>query len=201
MNNRVSDLNLIFATPIWVSLVPNHKEINEKMFSYIKSLQTSNTVGITKSNSNGWHSENFDLNEQEPRFFTNSISSLLNESLNDMGWDLEKNKTKITAMWSIINPKNASNMRHIHPNNFISAAYYVKASEKSGDIVFYDPRSANTIRSPIVSKTNKLNSNIFSVQPREGLLVLFPSYIHHSVNRNSSEEERIVLSFNINLIS
>ena len=118
-----------------------------------------------------------------------------------MGWDLIKNKTKITAMWSIINPKNASNMRHIHPNNFISAAYYVKASEKSGDIVFYDPRSANTIRSPIISKTNKLNSNIFSVQPKEGLLVLFPSYIHHSVNRNNSEEERIVLSFNINLIS
>ena len=200
MNTRVSDINLIFATPIWVSLVPNYKEINKKMFSYIKSLQASNTIGITKSNSNGWHSENFDLNEQEPQFFTNSISSLLNESLNDMGWDLEKNKTKITAMWSIINSKNASNMRHIHPNNFISAAYYVKAPEKSGDIVFYDPRSANTIRSPIVSKTNKLNSNIFSVQPKEGLLVLFPSYIHHSVNRNNSEEERIVLSFNINLI-
>ena len=201
MNTRVSDLNLIFSTPIWVSLVPNYEEINEKMFSYIKSLQSSDTAGITKSNSNGWHSENFDLDKQEPRFFTNAISTLLNESLNDMGWDLEKNKTKITAMWSIINSKNASNMRHIHPNNFISAAYYVKAPEKSGDIVFYDPRSANTIRSPIVSKTNKLNSNIFSVQPREGLLVLFPSYIHHSVNRNSSEEERIVLSFNINLIS
>ena len=201
MNNRVSDLNLIFATPIWFSLVPYHKEINENMFSYIKSLQTSNTVGITKSNSNGWHSENFDLNEQEPRFFTNSISSLLNESLNDMGWDLEKNKTKITSMWSIINKKNAGNTRDIHPNNFISAAYYVKAPKESGDIVFHDPRSANTIRYPIISKANKLNSNIFSVQPKEGLLVLFPSYLHHSVNKNDSEEERIVISFNINLIS
>ena len=201
MNTKESNLNLIFPTPIWVALVPNYKEVNKVMLSYIKSLQSADVAGITKSNSDGWHSKNFDLKQQEPQFFTNSISSLLNKSLNDMGWDLEKNKTKITAMWSIINPKNASNMRHIHPNNFISPAYYVKASEKSGDIVFYDPRSANTIRSPIVSKTNKLNSNIFSVQPREGLLVLFPSYIHHSVNRNSSEEERIVLSFNINLIS
>ena len=199
MNTRISDLNLIFPTPIWVSLVPNYKEINEKMFSYIKLLQSSNAIGITKSNSNGWHSKNFDLKEQEPKFFTNSIMSILNESLSDMGWDLDKNKTKITAMWSIINPNNASNMRHIHPNNFISASYYVKVPNKSGDIVFYDPRSANTIRYPIVSKTNKLNSNIFSVQPKPGLLVLFPSYLQHSVNINNSEEERIVISFNINL--
>ena len=201
MNNRISDLSLIFPTPVWTSIIPNFKQINEKMLKYIKSLQSSNPIGKIKSNIIGWHSEDFNLQDENPQFFTNSISPILNESLSDMGWDLIKNKTKITAMWSIINPKNASNMRHIHPNNFISAAYYVKALKNSGDIVFYDPRSANTIRSPIVSKTNKLNSNIFSVQPKEGLLVLFPSYIHHSVNRNNSEEERIVLSFNINLIS
>ena len=47
-----------------------------------------------------------------------------------MGWDLEKNKLKITGMWSIINPKNAANSRHIHSNNFISAAYYVRGARK-----------------------------------------------------------------------
>ena len=38
------------------------------------------------------------LNEDE--FFTNSISSVLNESLSDMGWDLKKNILYIL----IINP-------------------------------------------------------------------------------------------------
>ena len=102
MNTRVSDLNLIFSTPIWISLVPNYKELNEKMLGYIESLKSSNSIGINKSNVRGWHSEDFDLNKLEPKFFTNSISSILNESINDMGWDLEKNKIKITAMWSII---------------------------------------------------------------------------------------------------
>ena len=199
MDKRVSDLNLIFPTPVWTSIVPNFKQINEKMLNYIKSLQSSNPIGKNKSNLNGWHSENFNLEDEEPKFFANSISSIINESFNDMSWDLQKNKSKITAMWSIINPKNASNLRHIHPNNSISSAYYVKASENSGDIVFYDPRSANTIKAPVVSNSNKLNSNTFTVQPKEGLLVLFPSYLHHSVNRNDSEEERIVISFNINL--
>ena len=199
MIKRISDLNLIFSTPVWTSIIPNYKQVNEKMLSYIKSIQSTNPIGKIKSNLNGWHSENFNLKEEEPKFFLNSISTLLNESFNDMGWDLKKSEIKITAMWSIINLKNASNARHIHPNNYISAAYYIKASENAGDIVFYDPRSANTIRFPPTSNTNKLNSNIFTVQPKEGLLVLFPSYLHHSVNINNSEDERIVLSFNIDL--
>ena len=148
----------------------------------------------------GGTQKNFNLQDTEPLFFINSISGILNESLVDMGWDLKNNKLKVTGMWSIINPTNASNARHIHSNNFISAAYYVKAPNNCGDIVFYDPRSANVIRSPIISTMNKLNSTIFSVSPKEGLLVLFPSYLHHSVNSNESDEERIVLSFNINLI-
>ena len=74
-----------------------------------------------------------------------------------MGWDIEKNELKITGMWSIINPSNASNARHIHSNNYISAAYYVKAPENCGDIVFHDPRSVTTFRYPKISKQNKLN--------------------------------------------
>ena len=117
-----------------------------------------------------------------------------------MTWDLAKQKIKITSMWSIINMKEALNERHIHGNNYISAAYYVKAPEKCGNIVFYDPRSAPTFHHPITKKPNKLNSNSHSIKPKEGLLVLFPSYLHHSVETNKSEEERIVISFNINLI-
>ena len=66
-------------------------------------------------------------------------------------------------------------------------------------IVFYDPHSANVIRSLIISSQNKLNSTTFSVTPKEGLLVLFPSYLHHSVDMNKSDNERIVISFNLNL--
>ena len=39
-----------------------------------------------------------------------------------------------------------------------------------------------------------------SISPVEGSLVLFPSYLDHSVNENISNEERIVISFNISLL-
>ena len=200
MNKRITDINHIFSTPIWTAIVPNFIAINTKISSYINSLRSNDPKGKIRSNLVGWHSKNFNLQDPEPLFFINSISPILNESLVDMGWDLKNNELKVTGMWSIINPTNASNARHIHSNNYISAAYYVKAPDKCGDIVFYDPRSANVIRSPIINTQNKLNSTIFNVTPKEGLLVLFPSYLHHSVNSNESDEERIVISFNINLI-
>ena len=199
MTKRKSELNLVFSTPIWTGLILNYQELNIKMFKYIKDLQIQNPKGITKSNVFGWHSEDFDLENEQPKYFINSISTNLNEAFIDMGWDLKNQEVKVTSMWSVINKKNASNARHIHSNNYISAAYYVKTPENGGDIVFHDPRSVTTFRYPKIAENNTLNSNIFTIQPKEGLLVLFPSYLYHSVDLNRSEEERIVISFNINL--
>ena len=200
MTNKKSELHLAFSTPIWTSIIPNYRDVNDKMLKYIKSLQSKNPNGIAKSNLWGWHSPYFQLEDDEPKFFVNSIATDLNEVFRDMGWNIKDQETKITNMWSIVNKQNASNARHIHSNNYISAAYYVKAPRKSGNIVFYDPRSVTTFRYPKISKPNKLNTNIFSVQPKEGLLVLFPSYLYHSVDINETDKERIVISFNINLV-
>ena len=129
MEKRNSDLSLIFSTPLWTTIVPNYEEINKNMNQYIEKLKKIDSKGKFKSNLIGWHSQNFNLQDPEPQFFINGISKILNESMNDMGWDLNKNKLKITGMWTIINPTNASNSRHIHSNNYISAAYYLKAPE------------------------------------------------------------------------
>ena len=103
-------------------------------------------------------------------------------------------------MWAIVNKGGAANARHHHGNSDISAAYYVRAPINSGDIVFYDPRPAPVFSHPKANNPNSLNAMVNSINPVEGLLVLFPSYLDHSVNANMSDEERIVISFNINLV-
>jgi len=199
MSKETKHLHNIFSTPIWISQIDNHNDINSKMYKFIKEMQQADPGGLTKSNLKGWHSNDFDLNAEEPRLFVNAISSNLNQVFIDMGWDTQNQEVKITSMWSIINKKNSSNARHIHSNNYISAAYYVRAPKMCGDIVFHDPKSAAVFRYPKISSPNKLNSNVFTIEPKEGCLVLFPSYLHHSVDANRSDEERIVISFNIDL--
>ena len=195
------DLILVFPTPIWSSIINESEDINNIMYDYIKKLNKIDPDGLKKSNFLGWHSKDFNLEDNEPRKFLQAIKSNLNQSILDMGWDTNKNEIKITSMWSIINSNKASNHRHIHANNYISAAYYVKAPKDCGDIMFYDPRDSKVIRKPIMAKPNQLNSEVINITPKEGLLVLFPSYLHHSVNINQSQKERIVISFNIDLRS
>ena len=73
MKEEITELNLTFATPVWTSIIPKHREVNEKMFIYIKSLQKKDRSGINRSNLLGWHSNNFNLKSEPPRFFVSSI--------------------------------------------------------------------------------------------------------------------------------
>ena len=178
-------MHLFFSTPVWASKISNHQIINKEILSYILDLQKKDSEGIKKSNFNGWHSHDFNLNEDAPKNFTQAIKLNINQALKDMNWDLEKQEVKITSMWAIINEKGAFNQRHHHGNSDLSAAYYVIAEKNCGDIVFYDPRPAPVYRHPVAKSPNILNASVNSVQPEEGLLVLFPSYLEHSVNPNN----------------
>ena len=193
-------MHLFFSTPIWSTKIDNYKDINEELLSYISNLREQNPKGIRKSNSNGWHSKDFNLNDEIPKKFINAVSSNINTAFNDMDWDIEKQIVKIKSIWAIINEKGASNERHHHGNSALSAAYYVHAPKDCGDIVFYDPRPAPVFSHPIAKKPNILNATVNSITPDEGLLVLFPSYLDHSVKPSLSSDQRIVISFNINLI-
>ena len=128
------------------------------------------------------------------------LSPKINNVLTDMDWDIKSQIVKISSMWAIINRGGAANAKHHHGNSDISAAYYVRAPKNCGEIVFYDPRPAPVYSHPLSIKPNSLNAMVNTISPVEGGLVLFPSYLDHSVNTNISNEERIVISFNINLV-
>ena len=193
----MSKANLFFPTPVWASQLENYKEINEEMFLFIKNKQEEDQQGIKKSNVRGWHSKDFDLDDNIPKKFINFISPLIKNVIDEMNWEDKKQTVKINNMWTIINTGGSANLRHQHGNSTISGAYYVRAPENCGDIVFYDPRPAPVFSHPNVKGPNLLNAQVNGITPKEGALVLFPSYLDHSVNENLSKQERIVISFNI----
>ena len=191
--------NLLFPTPVWTIKLDNYKIVNELMYEYIKTHQKNDKIGINKSNVRGWHSHDFDLNDNGPQKFINFILPAIQQVMTDMNWEKNKQIAKINNMWAIINTGGSGNLRHQHGNSTISGAYYVRAPMNSGDIVFYDPRPAPVYSHPNVVNPNLLNAQVNGITPKEGALVLFPSYLDHSVNENKSDEERIVISFNIRI--
>ena len=191
--------NLFFPTPVWTLQLDNYQSINEQMYKFIKITQSKDHEGINKSNIKGWHSKDFNMQENEPKNFIKFILPAIEQVITDMNWEKQKQSININNMWAIINTGGSANLRHQHGNSTISGAYYVRAPKNSGDIVFYDPRPAPVYTYPKAKNPNLLNAQVNGISPKEGALVLFPSYLDHSVNENLSNEERIVISFNITI--
>ena len=86
---------------------------------------------------------------------------------------------------------------HCHSNNFLSDVYYVRTHPGTDTINFHDPRNqTSVIRPPVVELTAE-NTDQVVVKVKNGTLLVFPTYLQHSVDANMSKEERISISFNI----
>jgi len=99
---------------------------------------------------------------------------------------------KLNGLVNITYP-DGFNYTHGHSGALLSGCYYLVVAEKSGKIVFNDPR-------PVVEyspgKMGGPNARTFSVMPKTGQLIIFPSWLEHSVLPNQSNSKRI--SFPIN---
>lgn len=191
-----------FPVPIFEFKVQNHEELNEKLKKYIYELQETDPKGIKLSNSGGWHSPYFNIGESEIlKEFVKIIQRYLSEIITvDFGWAFRNDKVMIEGMWSVINKKNSFNIRHSHPNCMLSAAYYVKAKKNSGKIKFWDPKEVKSMRYPTIEKFTDLSVEVIKFEPLEGTLFIFPAYLHHAVEENLSDEDRIVISFNVDIL-
>ena len=104
---------------------------------------------------------------------------------------------EITGCWATVLARGAAHKAHSHPNNYLSGAYYVRTHPGADTINFHDPRNqAGVIRPPVRELTAE-NTDQVVVKVTNGTLLLFPAYLEHSVDANTSEEERVSISFNI----
>ena len=191
-----------FPQPIFHYELDNYKRHNEELSKYIYDLQKKDPDGVARSNQGGWHSKPFNLKDKEnaPFKFFIDIQRYVADTFKEYGWKYEPRKVNLTEMWAIINKKNNFNLEHTHPNNYLSAAYYVKAPDNCGSFKVTNPNLISRERITASEKNTEFNQNIAQIKPKEGDLLLFPAYLPHSVGMNLSEEDRIVISFNIDIL-
>ena len=92
---------------------------------------------------------------------------------------------------------------HTHPNSLMSGVfYYGEPSPKTPAIKFHKMKGGmNVNQLQAKTQADKRSSEFaweeFSVQFEPGLLVLFPSYLFHSVPMNQSDKVRSSVAFNV----
>jgi uncharacterized protein (TIGR02466 family) len=106
-------------------------------------------------------------------------------------------RCEITGCWATVLAPGAAHKLHSHPNNYLSGVYYVRTGPGADSINFHDPRrQTGVIRPPVVELTAE-NTDQVVVKVRDGTLLMFPSYLEHSVDANTSDAERVSVSFNV----
>lgn len=188
-------LNL-FPTDVYIE---KNNEIDNKKISEIilKREKTESSRDVT--NVGGWQSTD-DLHKDE-RF-----SEIL-KNISKCFYSIYKNYSYrnelewyITNMWANVNRYKDYNISHIHTGTDWSFVYYVEVPKDSGNLVFVDPRIRK--RSSVSDGINETYDNpfthdIYVVAPLVGKFVLFPSYLEHYVECNTTENKRISISGNI----
>lgn len=102
-------------------------------------------------------------------------------------------ETGFAGCWSVRLRRGGFHVNHIHPQGWLSSAYYVHTpadvadvEAKSGWIKFGEPRF------PV---PGALPERI--IQPRPGRLVLFPSYMWHGTTPITTDEPRVTVAFDV----
>lgn len=185
-----------FSTPVWCIQPENHLAITEELLTYINGtlLNTRFPPEENSSAVGGYQSQKFDFRD------TPLFSVALKETINQVSEDLmidPKSKTMVTDCWANINSPGSYNRKHTHFNSMLSGVYYPSVPDKSGHIVFTDPRiQAYVISLPVTKKTTFTSRQIRRT-PKAGEFILFPSWLEHSVEINESEKERVSVAFNV----
>lgn len=192
----IDDLKVeaIFPTPLWiVDLTAEvYRQMNTDLIKDISRL----TEPLPALGANGtWQTDPI-LHEYEE--FGKLISVLSDAVRGALAFlKIEYQDFEITGCWANINPYGGLNSIHNHPNNYISGVYYVSVPEGTGKIEFTDPRMGPGSILPPVKEWSRFTCTKVMVDAKEGRIVLFPSWLKHSVPINRTHEKRISISFNI----
>jgi uncharacterized protein (TIGR02466 family) len=115
----------------------------------------------------------------------------------DAQFDLGGRKLALDSLWINVMEKGAVHGAHIHPHSVVSGTYYVTVPDRAGAIRFEDPRLAMLMAAPPKKEKARLENRSFvSVAPGPGLLLLWESWLRHSVEPNRARRPRISISFN-----
>lgn len=132
--------------------------------------------------------------------FLNKVPLLKDQVLEHYRFFLQQANSKVvpelnlTASFLNIITNQGFQYSHHHPDSVISGVYYHQVDDVSpSQLVFENPNPV----CDFVDPTGSLWSNHASETPKNGKLVMFPSWLKHRVSLSHSEFERIAIAFNI----
>ncbi|MDX1554561.1 MAG: TIGR02466 family protein [Xanthomonadales bacterium] len=203
--NPQTDVSSLFPTPLARFQIPNAGVINPGLEKAILERE-KREAGGKRSNIGGWQSSDNLADWKEPEV-VELVDSMRCAVLNMVSiiTRVQAFEANVSIMaWANVNRSGSFNQVHTHPHNHWSGVYYVSPGDFddddvdfAGQLQIHDPRE----RADMYMHPNAPFGKPFRVEPREGLMILFPSWLGHSVNVFHSTTTRISIAFNAQLLN
>ena len=194
-------LQYFFPTVMQVSEIEKSSDLNRRLVTAVHDVRSN----IPNAKPEMWscdlyttfaYPQSLGLLKREP--FSDLEPIILREATrfgHELSLQIETYPPRVTDFWVNIFGKGHAQDVHRHPNSIISGIYYVQAPEDAGSLVLHAPADDELM--PPVERSNPLNSGTQLWQPVAGQMLLFRSWLRHSVMPNRSDEERISVAFDI----
>ena len=183
----------LFPSLVFKGSIDDHN-IVDRAGEHVNSLKKSKIGSITR----GKFTTDDNLHEL-PQFA--ELSKIILEETSQVldFYAVVRGSHYITNMWAHSTTNGHRHATHIHPNSYLSGIVYLKTPVNCGNTIFIDPRNGSTMIHPDFSEQNYFNMDSFIHSPEKGVILIWNSWLPHTVDQSSvsTEEERVVLSFNI----
>jgi uncharacterized protein (TIGR02466 family) len=190
-------LEYIFPTPIFRYALQNADTLNDQLRGIILERERARPPE-SKSNQGGWQSQPdiFQWGQPGITALGRLVRSAVNIATESIGVPGTLKMEFRLYGWAAVNRKGHYNTAHVHPGSTWSGTYYVDAGDEPLDT----PGAALEFLHPITAATMNFFPGILPsarlVRPATGMIILFPSYLQHSVRMYAGERPRICIAFN-----
>lgn len=96
--------------------------------------------------------------------------------------------------WFTLSQQNDYAHTHLHGDADLAGVYYYKTNGKDGDLFFEHPLLNVLLSNP--NYASIINQRHYHT-PTVGKLLIFPGFLPHGITRNSTNNDRISVSFNL----
>ena len=200
---QAAEIHNFFPTPIQLSEIGNSTDLNNSIMTGVGSILKTEPNSMPQ----GWSCSVYTTMKssmnllERPEFqpLRAVIMAEATQFARSLYLNIDKHPLRLSECWLNVYSTGQSQEVHVHPNCVLSGIYYAQAPEGCGELLLHSPYS-DVMLDPPTTRSAPLNASIIPVNPQDGMMVLFRSFVRHSVKPNLlKSKERVSIAFNLTM--
>ena len=204
----MTGLRRLFATPVWEGALAAEADLAvllPDLRTACETLAREDRAGRAWCRTHGYggytsYASLDDLPARDPAFaalkrrLDGPVAAFAEACAMDLG---PRGRLRLDSLWVSVLRPGAAHSGHIHPHSVVSGTVYVAVPPGAGGLKLEDPRAPLMMAAPPRRPDAPPDLKPWVVlQPREGAVFLWESWLRHEVEPNRGRTPRVSVSFN-----